>query len=238
MLTPDALAASGIGKETALAFAEAGVEGTIIDECRKFSKHPKFRVVPVQTDVADEDSDTKMVEIAVKEFGRIDYCVHSAGRGNTSGARTEHLNIEVFDKTLAVNARGTMLVLRAVSATMAQQEPRTHQSSRHPESTRSLGRGSIVTIASVNGNVAAPGMMAYSASNYAAIGIAKTATSIERFSPLAKVIENKAPLGRAALPEEIADVAMFLCRPVASYMNGASLIVDAGLTLPALRNSL
>jgi NAD(P)-dependent dehydrogenase (short-subunit alcohol dehydrogenase family) len=83
-------AASGIGKETALAFAEAGVEGviladlneptkSIIDECRRFSKHPNFRVVPVQTDVADEDSVAQMVEIAVEEFGRIDYCVHSAG---------------------------------------------------------------------------------------------------------------------------------------------------------------
>jgi NAD(P)-dependent dehydrogenase (short-subunit alcohol dehydrogenase family) len=61
---------------------------------------------------------------------------------------------------------------------------------------------------------------------------------IERFPPPAKVIENKVPLGRAALPEEVADVAVFLCSPAASYVNGASLIVDAGLTLPALRNSL
>jgi NAD(P)-dependent dehydrogenase (short-subunit alcohol dehydrogenase family) len=56
--------------------------------------------------------------------------------------------------------------------------------------------------------------------------------SIERFPPLAKVIENK------ALPEEVADVAVFLCSPAASYVNGASFIVDAGLTLAALRNSL
>ncbi|KAL3451072.1 hypothetical protein BJX65DRAFT_293688 [Aspergillus insuetus] len=244
-------------------FAEAGVEGviladlneptkSIVNECRRFSKHPNFRVMPIQSDVADEDSVAKMVEIAVKEFGRIDYCVHSAGRGNTSGARTEYFNIEIFDKTIAVNARGTM----------AQQEPRAHQSSRHPQSTRSLGSGSIVTIASVNDNVAAPGMMAYSASKYAAIGVSKTAAmdnienhirvnsicpawtdtpmmqaSIERFPSLAKVIEDKAPLGRAALPEEVADVAVFLCSPAASYVNGASLIVDAGLTLPALRNT-
>jgi NAD(P)-dependent dehydrogenase (short-subunit alcohol dehydrogenase family) len=76
--------------ETALAFAEAGVEGviladlneptkSIIDECRRFSKLSNLRVVLVQTDVADEDSVAKMVGIAVKEFGRIDYCVHFAG---------------------------------------------------------------------------------------------------------------------------------------------------------------
>ncbi|KAJ0414326.1 oxidoreductase [Aspergillus carlsbadensis] len=267
-------AGSGIGKETALAFAEAGVEGVVladlneptsatIDECQKLSKKSNFRAVPVLTDVADEASVARMVEVVVKEFGRVDYCVHAAGMGSISGARTEHLNIGVFDKTLAVNARGTMLVLRAVSAAMAQQEPRSYQSHRHPESSRSLGRGSIVVMASINGNVAAPGMMAYSASKYAAIGIAKTAAidnvenhirvnsicpgwtdtpmmqaSIKRFPPLEKLVEDMTPLGRAAHPEEVADVAMFLCSPAASYVNGASLIVDAGLTLTALRNSL
>ncbi|KAL4860546.1 hypothetical protein BDV12DRAFT_181426, partial [Aspergillus spectabilis] len=267
-------AASGIGKETALAFAEAGVDGILladqnevtkatIDECIKLSKNPNFRAIPVQADVTDEANVANMVETAIKEFGRVDYCVHAAGMGSVSGARTEHLNVDVFDKTLAVNARGTMLVLRAVSAAMTQQEPREHQSYRHSDSKRSLGRGSIVVISSVNGTVSAQGMMSYSASKYAAIGIAKTAAvdnveshirvntlcpswtdtammqaSIKRFPPLAKMIENVTPLRRAAVPEEVADLAVFLCSPAASYVNGASLVVDAGLTLPAIRNSM
>jgi NAD(P)-dependent dehydrogenase (short-subunit alcohol dehydrogenase family) len=94
--------------------------------------------------------------------------------GSISGARTENLNIDVFDKTIATNGRGTMLVLRAVSDVMAKQEPRTHQSSRHG-TTRSIGRGSIVVISSVNGIMAAPGMLSYTASKYAVMGIAKTA---------------------------------------------------------------
>ncbi|KAL4936752.1 hypothetical protein BDV06DRAFT_216419 [Aspergillus oleicola] len=267
-------AASGIGKETALAFAEAGVEGILladlnepteatIAECQRFSKNPNFRALTVQTDITDEASVAKMVETAVKQFGRVDYCVHAAGMGSISGARTEHLNIEVFDKTFGVNARGTMLVLRAVSAAMAQQGPRNHQSYRHPETTRSLGRGSIVVVSSINGNIAAQGMMAYSASKFAGIGIAKSAAvdnvenhirvnticpswvdtpmmqaSIKRFPPLEKMIENVSPLRRAALPEEVADLAVFLSSPSASYVNGSSLVVDAGLTLPALRNSM
>ncbi|KAL4939886.1 hypothetical protein BDV06DRAFT_224606 [Aspergillus oleicola] len=278
-------AASGIGKETALAFAEAGVDAILladlnkpsestVEECRKCSpRHQSFRAAAVQADITDEPSVAEMVHIAVKEFGRIDYCVHAAGlltwtagmglqMGNISGARTENLNVDVFDKTLVTNARGTMLVLRAVSAAMAKQESRTHQSPRHGTS-RSIGRGSIVVISSVNGIIAAPGMMPYTASKYAAIGVAKTAAfdnfdnhirvntlcpswtdtammraSLERYPQLGKTIEALSPLKRAAQPEEVADLAVFLCSPAASYVNGASLVVDAGITLPAFRGSL
>ncbi|KAL4776569.1 hypothetical protein BDW60DRAFT_213942 [Aspergillus nidulans var. acristatus] len=267
-------AASGIGKETAFAFAEAGVDAILladlnkpsestVEECRKHSpRHQSFRAAAVQADITDEPSVAEMVHIAVKEFGRIDYCMHAAGIGNISGARTENLNVDVFDKTIATNARGTMLVLRAVSAAMAKQEPRTHQSPRHGTS-RSIGRGSIVVISSVNGIIAAPGMMPYTASKYAAIGVAKTAAfdnfdnhirvntlcpswtdtammraSLERYPQLGKMIEALSPLKRAAQPEEVADLAVFLCSPAASYVNGASLVVDAGVTLPAFRGSL
>ncbi|KAL3434226.1 hypothetical protein BDV09DRAFT_186021 [Aspergillus tetrazonus] len=234
-------AASGIGKETALAFAEAAT----VEECRKYSAHHQsFRTAAVQADITYEPSVAKMVHIAVKEFGRIDYCVH-AGMGNISSARTENLNVDVSDRTLATNARGTMLVLRAVSAARAEQEPQTHQSPRHGTS-RSIGWGSIVVILS-----------------YAAIGVARTAAldnfdnhtrintlcpswtnttmmraSLERYSQLGKTIEALSPLKRAAQPEEVADLAVFLVSPAASYVNGASLVVDEGITLLAFRGSL
>ena len=94
--------------------------------------------------------------------------------GSISGATTEHLKVDVYDQTMTVNARGTMLVLRAISAAMAKQEPRMHQSARHGTS-RSLGRGSIVVVSSVNGTMVAPGMLSYAASKHAVAGIAKTA---------------------------------------------------------------
>ena len=155
-----------------------------------------FRAIAVQVDVSDEDSVRAMVDTAVKEFGRVDYCVHCAGvsrclipsipktdfwllvqMGNISGATTEHIKIDVFDKTVAVNIRGTMLVVSTVSKAMAAQEPRTCQipSARNPTAIRDLGRGSIVTIASVNAFVPAPGMMPYTSSKHAVIGITKTA---------------------------------------------------------------
>ncbi|PIG84333.1 oxidoreductase [Aspergillus arachidicola] len=179
-------AASGIGKETVFALAQAGAEGIILadlnlsgaesvaQESQKWATHSKFRSMAVPVDVSDEAAVNSIVEAAVKEFGRIDYCVHSAGIGSISGATTEHLKIDVYDQIMAVNARGTMLVLRAVSAAMAKQEPRMHQSARHSIS-RSLGRGSIVVVSSVNGTIVAPGMLSYTASKHAVAGIAKTA---------------------------------------------------------------
>ena len=84
-------AASGIGKETAFSFAEAGAAGVIfadIDEesaravCEKaktLATHPEYRGIAVRVDVTDSTSVQSMVHAAVTEFGRIDYSVNSAG---------------------------------------------------------------------------------------------------------------------------------------------------------------
>ncbi|KAE8360912.1 hypothetical protein BDV27DRAFT_133828 [Aspergillus caelatus] len=267
-------AASGIGKETVFALAQAGVEGIILadlnhsgsesvaKESQKWATHPEFRATAVQVDVSDETAVNNMVDVAVKGFGRIDYCVHSAGMGSISGATTEHLKVDVYDQTMTVNARGTMLVLRAVSAEMAKQEPRMHQSARHGTS-RSLGRGSIVVVSSVNGTMVAPGMLSYAASKHAVAGIAKTAAidniknhirvnivapfytetpmfeaSLKRVPELGAAIKAITPLKRAAIPEEVADPIVFLCSSAASYTNGATLIIDSGITLTIPRTSL
>lgn len=50
---------------------------------------------------------------------------------------------------------------------------------------------------------------------------------------LGQIIENVAPLRRAASPDEVADYIVFLCSPSASYINGTALPIDGGLTLPA-----
>lgn len=84
-------AASGIGKETALSFAEAGSRGVVLadlnlegvlkaaEECRKVAKNPNFNALAVGVDVTDESSVENMVQTARSEFHRIDYNVNSAG---------------------------------------------------------------------------------------------------------------------------------------------------------------
>ncbi|KAL4735694.1 hypothetical protein BDV11DRAFT_208247 [Aspergillus similis] len=220
-------AASGIGKETAFAFAEAGVDAIlladlnepselIIDECRKYSPRPEsVRVVAIQADISDEPSVANMVHVAVKEFGRIDYCVHAAG----------YLNIDVFDKTLATNARGTMLVLRAASAAMAS---RSHESIKYA----AIGVAKTAAFDNFNNHIRVNTLCP------SWTDTAMMRASLERYPQLGKTIEALSPLKRAAQPEEVADLAVFLCSPEASYVNGASLVVDAGVTLPAFRGSL
>ncbi|RAL17785.1 uncharacterized protein BO97DRAFT_420012 [Aspergillus homomorphus CBS 101889] len=55
-----------------------------------------------------------MIDTALATFDRIDYCVHSAGIASHSRNKTETLDIDTFDATMATNKCGTMLVLRAV----------------------------------------------------------------------------------------------------------------------------
>ena len=100
--------------------------------------------------------------------------------GNVSGAPTDHVKVDIFDKTVLLNIKGTMLVIRAVSKAMSDQEPRTYLSPRH-NTTRSLGRGVIVSLASVNAFVPGPGMMPYTTSKHAVIGITKTAGKCQRY---------------------------------------------------------
>ncbi|KAL8958782.1 MAG: hypothetical protein Q9193_004227, partial [Seirophora villosa] len=246
-------AAAGIGKETAFAFAEAGARGVVladlnhdgankvVEECKQFSKHPEFRAIAVKVDIVNEESVDAMVRSAMDEFGRIDYSVNSAGMGNVSGAMTPNIKVDGFSKTIETNVLGTMLCVRAVSKAMAGQEPLTHQGRR---GSRNLGRGSIVNLGSVNSYCAAPGMMPYTASKHAVVGITKTAAidnvkngirvnavcpswvdtpmmqaSMERTPPLGGIIKAASPLGRAADPEEVADYIVFLCSPSASYIN-------------------
>lgn len=84
-------AAGGIGKETALAFAEAGVKGVAFAdlneqsaqeaaaESKKYATNPEYQSLAIEVDIADETAVQDMVDRTVKEFGRIDYAVNSAG---------------------------------------------------------------------------------------------------------------------------------------------------------------
>ena len=84
-------AASGIGRETALSFAEAGAAGVVFadlneegaqqaaDESKKYAINTAYRALHFKLDVSDEQSVKSVVDATVKLFGRIDYALNAAG---------------------------------------------------------------------------------------------------------------------------------------------------------------
>lgn len=94
-------AASGIGKETALAYAEAGAKGVVFadinheaaqkvaEESKTVARRSDYQALVIKFDIGDEQSVQNLVTTTVKEFGRIDYAVNSAGV-SISLAQVEH----------------------------------------------------------------------------------------------------------------------------------------------------
>lgn len=144
------------------------------------------------------------------------------------------MGLDAFDKTVEVNLRGYFYV--------------TQQAAR-----RLRGRGgAIVNVASVNARRAAPGQGVYSfskagivnmtegwAKELAAHGIrvnavlpglteTRFAGALTQNPEILKPLLRQIPLGRAAQPQEIAPLILFLCAPAASYVTGASFVADGG----------
>ncbi|KAF7531941.1 hypothetical protein G7054_g8403 [Neopestalotiopsis clavispora] len=242
-------AAGGIGKETALAFAEAGARGVVFadvnhegikaaaEESSKYARHAEYRALAIKVDLTDAQSVQDLVETTAKEFGRIDYAVNSAGCQRY--------------RSSAIRPRG--------DGAMAQQEPLTLPGGlRH--ASRSLGRGSIVLMGSISSLIGAPGIISYTTTKHAVIGIMRAAAvdalalnsgirvnavcpgwvdtpmvqkSVEENPVVQYAIDNITPLKRAATVDEVADYIVFLSSPSASFINGTALPIDAGYTLPS-----
>ena len=143
--------------------------------------------------------------------------------------------LDAFQKTIDVNIRGYFVA--------------TAQAARRMQA---RGGGAVVNVASVNGRRAAPGQGAYSLSKAAIISMTEAfarelgpagvrvnavlpgltdthfAAPLLNDEALMKTMRRQIPLGRAAQPDEIARMIAFLCTPAASYVTGASVVVDGG----------
>ncbi|CAG8977548.1 hypothetical protein HYALB_00012354 [Hymenoscyphus albidus] len=258
-------AGSGIGEETGYAFAGAGALGVVFADInyhaalwkatnsKFYATNPNYRSVAIKVDTSEPSSVQEMVDSALKEFGRIDYCINSAGIMSSSLVPATDIDIENFDKVLKINTRGVMLCVRAVSKVMMQQEPRMFKG-RHGQE-RSLGRGCIINLGSLSSITASKGMMAYVASKHALLGIPKVAASylkqhgirvnavcpapvatpmmdltMKKLPRSESVVKKKTRMPRVAWPGEVANVAVFLCSPSSTYISGTEVVIDAGIS--------
>ena len=180
--------------------------------------------------VAADLSDPQRLAELAEEVGEIEILVNNAGF-SLWGA-TPDLGVDEFDRMFAANVRAPYYLVAAFAPGMS-----------------ARGHGSIINIGSMAGTVGLPGGAAYGATK-AALGALTRAWAAE-YSPSGVRVNNVAPgpiytrpdgrepfetigattaLGRAAQPEEIAELVAFLASPRASYITGATLAADGGRT--------
>ena len=224
--------ASGIGAAIVARLAAEGARVAVLDLAPpvELSSGQRF----VATDVADAAQVQAAIAAVLAEWGRLDVLVNNAGIGAL--AETPDMAEDLWDRVFSVNIRAIYLMCRAATPAM-----------------RGEG-GAILNIASISGLLGDYGMGAYNASKGAVInytrslaldcardgirvnalcpGLVETAISA---ATLARPEDRAAwceriPLGRTGTPEEIANVAAFLVSSEASFMTGAIVAVDGGIT--------
>ncbi|EED14519.1 oxidoreductase, short-chain dehydrogenase/reductase family [Talaromyces stipitatus ATCC 10500] len=238
-----AIVFADMNEETATASAE---------ESKQYATNKEYQATAFKVNVTDEKGVQDMVDFVVKQFGRIDYAVNGAGVDNGVHAPIADTDIEGFDRIMTINARGMLLCVRAEAAAMRKQEPRTFTSRN---GVRDIGRGAIVNVASANSSVGLPGKGSYTISKHACLGLTKMAgldhspegircnavcptwvrtplldIELEKNPEVRDAITAIVPIKRAAECEEVSEAITFLLSPAASYINGTSLILDAGVT--------
>jgi len=236
-------ALTGIGRATALAFANEGarlvVSGRHDDEGQKLVAELRERGAEAEflrSDVRQEDDLRSLIDKTVARFGRLDAAVNCAGTEGTPGPVTEQ-TAETYAATFDTNVLGTLLSMKHEMRVMLAQ-----------------GSGSIVNVSSTYGHTGAAGASIYSASKHAVEGLTKSA-ALEAASSGVRINmvapgpietgmlnrftgtdERKAglaatvPLKRVGRPEEIAEIIVFLASDKASFVTGASYLVDGGKT--------
>jgi glucose 1-dehydrogenase len=241
----------GIGEATAIRFAEEGANVAInffssegpAKETRAAVEHACSEVrkagckdLIIQADVSKEDDIDTMFQTVLEEWAQIDILINNAGIQKEYASH--EMPIDAFDKVLATNLRGAFLCSqRAIQHFMKRNIP-----------------GVILNNSSVHEIIPKPGFVSYAVSKggmenmtktlaleYAdknirvnGVGPGATLTPINPWNDdpeKRSQIESHIPIKRAAKPEEIADVFVFLASEEASYITGQTIFVDGGLTL-------
>lgn len=187
----------------------------------------------VRTDVCSPESvDASVAEIIAK-FGRIDILVNCAGMTGQTNVQSHLVEVENFDRVFALNVKGTFLTCRAILPHML---------------ARNYGR--ILNVASISGKEGNAGMLAYSSSKAAVIGLTKamgkeyaeTGVTINAIAPAVirtkmvealpeaqvKYMTDKIPMKRCGTRKEFAEMAAFIVSPVNSFTTGFTFDLTGG----------
>lgn len=229
----------GIGQATAEALATRGANVVIcgrstdaLDKAQSEARDANLNIVSQPCDVSSPEDIAELVGVTVEAFGGIDIVVNNAAFIQMTPL--DQVSVEEFDQTFAVNVRGPMLLAQAAL----------------PHLKRSAG-ASIVNISSVAVAMGGQTMALYRASKLALLGLTKVMakewgadgirvnsvmpgkvdTADAAIEPeMVELAKLATPLGRLAEPGEIADAICYLVSDHASYITGATLTVDGGVS--------
>jgi len=237
--------AAGIGAGTVERLHEEGAYVVICDlqtqKGEALAARLGGRTRFIHTDVTQEADIEAAVALAISAFGKLDIMVNNAGILGAVGPLTE-IDEKAFDKTLAVDLKGVFLGIKHAGRVMIAQ-----------------GSGSIVSTASDAGLMGGLGPAVYTAAKHGVVGLTKAAAAefaqhrvrvnavapsgtvtelaaatamgdITRLAETAELMGRGAPLGRACLPRDIANVILFLASDESAFVTGHTLCADAGST--------
>lgn len=228
--------AAGIGEQTTRILASLGVN--VLAVGRRFNPTQFSELKNVEKfegDVSIAKNADEAVTRAVDRFAKVDILVNNAGI--VLGGTLLEFKKEDWDRVFAVNLGGYRDFARAAAKRMVEQK----------------SGGNIVNVSSVDGIMAEPGIVAYSATKGAIMMLTKT-LAIElaphqiRVNSIApgwvdtkmgtgvlddesrRIVNKRIPLGYIASPEEIARSIVYLSSDMSKYMTGHIMVVDGGLT--------
>jgi NAD(P)-dependent dehydrogenase (short-subunit alcohol dehydrogenase family) len=226
-------AAQGIGKRTAQVLSERGF-ALVLNDLRPCNLELP-NSFDATGDISSETNVKNFVALTLQHFGRVDVLVNNAGISCITPA--EDTSLEQWQQVMAVNLTAPFLLCREFGKAML-----------------AAGQGSIVNIASVAGLLGISDRSAYNASKHGLIGLTRTLAAewggrgvrVNAVCPgwvLTEMdhkdtgvgtythadITARVPMGRYAMPDDIANAVAFLAdSSMSAFVNGQSLSVDGG----------
>jgi len=237
----------GLGKEMALALAEAGADIVIVGRDESILKNTAkeigalgHEVGTIQADISTPEEATKMAEKALSEYGRIDILINNVG-GRRMDIPTEELPYDKWKWVLDLNLTSCFLCCKIIGKEMVKRK-----------------KGKVINTASISGIISNKGIYGRSYETAKAAVMAFTKALAADWAPYninvnaiapgyfltdvnkrwfnekpgyKESVNVQIPMGRPGDPKEIGPLAVYLASEASSYMTGSVIVIDGGVTL-------